>query len=252
MLITRASKFIYRQASVRMFSRVSPFYIVNEYPKSGGTWLSKMLASALDVSDGRYYPIPFTPSVTQGHYLHSWGMNNVIIIWRDGRDVMVSWYYHCLFENDFDNASLVKIVRRDLGNNKNYTNIKENFSDFIQYSFSKQKHPSFSWGGFVNAWHNKRGVVYIKYEDLRNNTEEEIQRLCYDVSGKYISNEIALEVKEAFSFKNMSGREAGKEKRGSFLRKGIIGDWKNHFDESSYDLFCKFAAKEMKLLGYDV
>jgi len=250
MLLAKLPRFIYRQTSVRCLSGVSPFYIVNEYPKSGGTWLSKMLSSALDVADGRYYPIPFVPSVTQGHYLKSWGMKNVVILWRDGRDVMVSWYHYCAFKNGLGNSLVVDTVRRDLGE-RDYENVREHLSDFIQYAFSKQKHPNFSWSDFVRAWYDKPGVIYVKYEDLKNNCAQEIQRLSYEFTGKKISDSRAEEIEKIFSFERMSGRRPGQEAKNNFLRKGVVGDWKRYFDEKSCSLFEKYAGPELRLLGYE-
>ena len=33
---------------VRAFSGVAPYLLVNEFPKSGGTWLAQMMSEALD------------------------------------------------------------------------------------------------------------------------------------------------------------------------------------------------------------
>ena len=90
-----------RQAYVRLLSGIVPFYIVNEFPKSGGTWIGHMLGDALQIDFPRHCIPALKPSIMHGHYIHPWGMNNNICIWRDGRDVMVSWYHHCLFKYGF-------------------------------------------------------------------------------------------------------------------------------------------------------
>ena len=102
---TIATKF---QAAVRYgmvhgLTPVSPLYIVNEYPKSGGTWVGQMLSHALDVPFPRNCLPNFSSCVMHGHYLKPWGMKNVVIVWRDGRDMMVSWYHHCLFKYKLGN-----------------------------------------------------------------------------------------------------------------------------------------------------
>jgi hypothetical protein len=41
------------------------------------------------------------------------GMKNIVNVWRDGRDVMVSWYHHCLFLNEITNPRFVERARKD-------------------------------------------------------------------------------------------------------------------------------------------
>lgn len=65
-------------------------YVVNEYPKSGGTWVGQMLGRALNVPFPRNrFPVPRS-SIMHSHYLDPRGLRNVVLAWRDGRDVMVS------------------------------------------------------------------------------------------------------------------------------------------------------------------
>jgi hypothetical protein len=72
---------------VHTLAGISPFYIVNKYPKIRGTGVGQMLGRALGVPFPRErFPMLGT-SIMHGH---SWGMKNVIVVWRDGRDVMVS------------------------------------------------------------------------------------------------------------------------------------------------------------------
>ena len=43
------------------------------------------------------------------------------------------------------------------------------------------------------------------------------------------------------SFESKSGRKPGQEKKDSFLRKGVVGDWRNYFNEE-----CVIAFKNEK------
>jgi hypothetical protein len=54
------------------------------------------------------------------------------------------------------------------------------------------------------------------------------------------------------SFKNLSkGRDAGSEKVTSHYRKGIAGDWKNHFTEKHKQLFKDRYGDLLVKLGYE-
>mgnify|MGYP001793945937 CR=1 FL=1 len=105
---------ILRYCMVHNLSKFLQLYIINEYPKSGGTWVGQMLARALDIPFPRNRFPELRSSIMHGHYLNPWGMKNVVVVWRDGRDMMVSWYHHCLYKYKFGNEILVNKVTRDL------------------------------------------------------------------------------------------------------------------------------------------
>lgn len=225
-------------------------YIVNEYPKSGGTWVGQMVGRALNVPFPRNrFPV-LRSSIMHSHYLNPRGLRNVVLVWRDGRDVMVSWYYHCLFTNELDNAPLVQRVRKEVPF-QDYDNIYENLPGFIEYSFTQQSHPSFSWADFVRRWLSRKGVVYVHYEDLRTNTAEELQRIVAELTGEHLDPSRAGAVAEEFSFARQSGRSAGEETTGRWMRKGVVGDWRNHFSPIACETFDHYAGDELLLLGYE-
>ncbi len=162
---------------------------------------------------------------------------------------MVSWYYHCLFKNEHHNARLVEKVRKDLRFD-DYDDIMSNLPAFVEYAFTQQKHPSFSWVDFVRVWH-ERDVVHVRYEDLRKDTPGELQRIVHELTGKMIAEDLATQIAEEFSFERMAGRKAGSENKGSFMRKGIVGDWRNSFSDEARRAFDHFAGEELMKLGYE-
>jgi hypothetical protein len=91
-----------RAGMVHLLSGVVPLYVVNEFPKSGGTWVGQMLGRALGVPFPRNRFPMLRSSVMHGHYLDPWGMKNVVVPWRDGRDVMVSWYHQQLIPHEYN------------------------------------------------------------------------------------------------------------------------------------------------------
>lgn len=48
-IIIKKSESLMRYLMVHHLSEVIPLYIVNEYPKSGGTWVSQMLAKKVSI-----------------------------------------------------------------------------------------------------------------------------------------------------------------------------------------------------------
>ena len=232
------------------FSNLLPLYIVNEYPKSGGSWVGEMLSNCLEIPFPRNRLPVFRESILHGHMMHSWNMHNKLIVWRDGRDVLVSQYYHYLFENGRGNTNLVRKNRKYLSF-KDYNDIKTNLIPFMDYIFQKPIHPRFTWKEFVNKWNQHEDCVHVKYECLKANPNLELARLAFALSGKRISESRISSIVEKHSFQNQTGRKPGDQNIKSFLRKGIVGDWKNHFTSESKKQFHDYAGQELIDLEYE-
>jgi len=249
-LATYRARTAMRFSLAQLLSARLPLYIVNGYQKSGTTWVSQLLGEALEVPYQRNrIPVP-KPSVLHVHYLYPRMMNNVVVVWRDGRDTLLSWYYHCLFPNERgSNRVLVQQVRTDL-HFADYEDVYTNLPRFLEYSFTQQRSPKFSWADFVRSWHNRREAVHVYYEDLQADGVVELRRVVRELTGKQLSVERASNIIEAFSFSKQSGRRPGEESR-SFLRKGIVGDWRNHYSIQAREVFDYYAGRELIALGYE-
>jgi len=53
------------------------------------------------------------------------------------------------------------------------------------------------------------------------------------------------------SFENCRKLENGREPNQRFYRKGIQGDWKNHFTDNQKEIFSRIAGKTLIKLGYE-
>jgi len=163
---------------------------------------------------------------------------------------MLSWYHHCLFPNDIKNALLVERTRRDLSFD-DYENVQRNLPEFIEYSFTRQRSPRFSWAGFVRQWHPRQDSVHVRYEDLRRDAPGELRRVVLELTGEQLSPERAASIADEFSFERQAGRRPGEESKQSFMRKGVVGDWCNHFSLEAREVFGQHAGDELILLGYE-
>lgn len=239
-----------RRYLVSKYSFSSSSVIINEFPKSGGTWLGQMLSELLSLPFPRNC-IPMSNEVIlHGHYINNIKRDKTIVLWRDGRDVIISWYFHSLFYNNIRNKVLVDEVRSKL-KFSDYDNLSSNLVDFIEYSFTKQKHPSFSWTMFVDRWYSDDAICHVKYEDLRSNAIIELSRVAEHLSGRVLPNSIIEKVVDKFSFESQSGRKPGNEKKNSFMRKGVVGDWRNQFDLEARKAFDFYAGDSLIKLGYE-
>jgi hypothetical protein len=238
-----------RAGLVHLLSGALPLYVVNEFPKSGGTWVGQMLCRALDVPFPRNRLPLLRTSIMHGHYLSPLGIKNAVVVWRDGRDVMVSWYHQQLIPHEW-NERQVRRSRKELPLG-DYGDVYGNLPAFIDYAFTKPHSPRFSWADFVRRWHGRKGAIHVRYEDLREDTTGELRRIVLGLTGERLSPEEATAIAEEFSFERQAGRRAGEEDKGSFLRKGVVGDWRNHFSDEAKATFNRCAGDELILLGYE-
>ena len=91
----------------------------------------------------------------------------------------------------------------------------------------------------------------LRYEDLHGSPEAVIEGMLRFL--KVDSSPSAVErCREAGSFERLSqGRIRGQEDQSAFYRKGIIGDWQNHFDQDCLNAFTRQAGHLLHELGYE-
>jgi hypothetical protein len=241
------------KAFVRGFSRLAPYYLVNEFPKSGGTWLAQMLADALELPFRRNTPIRFEKSVTHGHFLNPLGLANVVVLWRDPRDLLVSFYYHCYFVNEHANARLVAMMKASCPFN-DYTDIRANLPAFIRFLSDTPVSPSFTWPEFARVWAGRPGTVQTSYEALRTDTATELSRLVEALTGQPLTLARAVEVADAHGFaraKAAAETTRPEDTEMSFVREGALGGWRTKFTpQAETMLAAKGHVVPMAQLGY--
>ena len=237
----------------RTLSKWLPLYIVSEYPKSGGTWLSQMLAAALEIPFPRNRRIRYTSCVVHGHYLYSNGLSHAICMIRDGRDVMVSLYFHSLFENERSSPHVVRRTRSALAF-RDDEDLSKNLPKFIEYVFHRQRKSrspfQFTWPQFVRSW-SGRDVCFVRYEELIDDTLGVLQDTVKRIATRSINSDRLQAIVDEFSFAKQASRKPGDENRHSFLRKGVVGDWQNYFSMEARKIFDELAGEELILLGYE-
>ena len=229
---------------------IVPIYgnvVVTEYPKSGGTWIVYMLSEAIDIPFPRNRLPLFKRQLLHGHYLYSPKIEKPVVVIRDVRDVVVSQYFRYFIPNG-RNDYLVQKIRAKVPFD-DYDDIQNNLSVFIRYLFEKNI-TKFTWSQFVRSWIDKE-AIFTSYEAFKADAVDELIRLVKLLDDRVLPIQRAASIVEKYSFEKVSGRKAGEEDRSSFYRKGIVGDWKNYFDERSKELIKKYAGEELIMLGYE-
>jgi len=265
-VISSKAEQAWRLVSLHYLSTIVPFYLVTEYPRSGGTWLSQMVAAGLRLPFPRNQaPLP-RRSLLHGHYRASRSLRRLRrIFWlvRDGRDVMVSLYHHYLLWNEKNKKWPADILyhRRMLRFN-DYEDVGANLPAFIDFSFNhtpsrlvKFTHPG-DWGSFNRSWLEQGDLPgsrlsKVRYEDLLNDTKAELTRILTETTGRPPDPVAVQSIVGRYAFSRQAGRTRGQEDSGSFLRKGIAGDWRNYFTAEAAQVFDRHAGDVLVRLGYE-
>lgn len=251
---------------VGTITRLNNSILLVEYPKSGGTWLGQLVSEYCLVKFPRNKIPTLETSLYHGHYLPKKRLlknDHIIYLVRDGRDVMISLYYHRLIFNDKNKMFDKKEVdyHREQLNFDDLHDVKSNLGDFIDFSFthkpSKLHHFTFmgNWFDYNSAWLNamesQSNIYMVKYEDLLKDTHKTMLTLLESMGETNIDNERLKAIIAKYSFENQTKRKKGQLDTKSFLRKGISGDWKNYFSEEHKQKFKAYTANLLVRLGYE-
>ena len=237
-----------------------PMYVVAEFPRSGGTWLSNMMADYLRCPKVGPSIIPFAcRCVVHNHWRFHKRIRRCVYLSRDGRDVMTSFYFHRLrlANPEFGDYSASAAERMDaiLGKGYDAADTATNLPKFLRYEF---EHPHsagrHNWATHVREWfdsNGRDGILYMTYEQLLADPVNALRQCVEHVSPITADHRLLERTVEHYAMAKVTGRKQGEEDRGSFVRKGIAGDWKNHYGQEAAEVFQKYAGAELIALGYE-
>lgn len=227
--------------------------VVTEYPKSGGSWITSMLGDILevpkrdiyvrenfdlfDLSDHPWYKdaadLSFPDkSVIKSHELPDSPLIDFdatfIHLVRDGRDVVISKWF---FEKEF-------CVKNGI-----LTSFEKNFNDYVLETAKE-------WSSYIKSW-SGRAHIMIRYEDFLTSPEITLKTLVSQVTEDFFPDDQFQKTVAKFSKSNFSSSLNKTFKHNTFVRKGISGDWKNYFSQTTTNLFKSSADDALVLLGYE-
>ena len=150
---------------------------------------------------------------------------NIICIVRDPRDIIVSSAYYAIKNGNID------------------------IRDFKSYMSSKIRAKN-TFATKIMASYLRCNEYVMRYEDLVNDTFFYLSKMLRHFGYEYDESDLVSSI-EKRSFFNMSGgRNVGEEDISNHFRKGIVGDWKNHFSEEDNKIFVENHKSVMKGFGY--
>ncbi len=236
-----------------------PMWIGCGFPKSGTVWLCKLMSSYLGVPYPQNYALPIAMrSVVHAHWDYHPGLPATAYITRDGRDVMVSLYFHqtkSMAENRHPHSAAKLRRRYDylFGSGFDPQDVRGNLPRFLEAEFTKPSFMHRTWPGHVHDWlGDPRDLVFpVTYEALKSDTVGALDDLMTRMLNEQADRTRVVYAAERNDFAILSGRVPGAEDRANELRKGIVGDWRNAFTREASDVFENYAGRELRLLGYE-
>eukprot|EP00057_Strongylocentrotus_purpuratus_P019847 XP_011674321.1 PREDICTED: sulfotransferase 1C2A-like [Strongylocentrotus purpuratus] len=193
-----------------------------------------------------------TPRILKTHVVQRWlpeGLKEdpqakVVYVARNPKDTAVSYYHFCLLVTDLPN----------------YTSWDEFFEEFLA-----DRVPGGSWFNHTLSWwklRNHSNVLFLTYEDMKQDSRKAVVRIA-EFMGKSLSDDIIDRIVEASSFKFMKKNkstnpdaayenEMDNKNEKSFMRKGVVGDWKNFFSEDQNRRFDQLYQEKMAGSGLEL
>ena len=262
---------------LKKFQLRSDDIILATYPKSGTTWMQQILKliytggneNGKNVSEAVPWlergtvnmatsdpkaavdfdniPSPRLLSSHAPYFLVPGGLPHTspakyIYVARNPKDVAVSFYYHSRAFKAYE-----------------YSGPWEHFYTLFvtgQVEFG-------SWFDHVLGWWEHRdqeNILFLKYEDMQSDLHTSVQRIASFCGKNDLSPEVIERVVRLSTFQSMKANSLANGDWHSpfrnteiapFIRKGIIGDWKNHFSPKQNEEFDAMYLDKMKGSGLE-
>jgi len=157
------------------------------------------------------------------------GKVKIIVVIRNPKDTLVSLYHFYR-------------MNRNLGK---FTGTWDDF--FELYKANHMFYGNyFKWYSSWLQYKDKPNVILVKYEDMHRRMPDVIKNVCHFL-GKSLPDDVIDDVIQHLTFDNMTHNDMVNYenipqldmKISPFLRRGIIGDWKNYFTEEQSSLVDK-------------
>ncbi|XP_034553802.1 sulfotransferase family 2, cytosolic sulfotransferase 3 [Notolabrus celidotus] len=235
------------------------------YPKSGTVWMQEILPLVLNGGD--LTPIHTVPNWDRVPWLEEKRLEVVVDKLASPRPMVSHLPYHLMPPSFLTSkAKVIYVMRnpRDVMVSSYFFHQMAGFLpdpgtfDEFMNSFLEGKVMFGKWTDHVKSWkHTELGdrIMYITYEEMVQDLPAALRRMS-DFLGRDLSEETIQKITEHCSFKTMKDNVMSNfslvpkvyldNDKSPFLRKGVIGDWKNHFSSEQLAKFTSVIDKDLE------
>lgn len=242
----------------------NPAVVHITHPKAGSQWIRRILAQTLPdaviptdqtlvanpamnpsweflsrpIVPGAVYPAMYLP---KDHFDTVEGSEHCrrFVVIRDLRDTLVSGYFSIRYSHPTDMAHVAE-MRSQLESRSLEEGLIYLFDGFADLGAAVQG----TWMG--------SGDPILRYEDLLANDVELLEEVLLGHCRLRVSRKDLRRNVEGSRFEELSGgRRLGEEDRFSHYRKGVPGDWRNHFTPRVTELFKRRYGDVLIYAGYE-
>lgn len=199
-------------------------------PRSGNTWLNRLLSDALD-----------SPMEAQDRSLEWFGD-------RGGKYAIVKTHHR---DREILDGKYVYVYRdiRDVATSRYHywglSSIEDALKDLVT-AYKPEKDQYGPYEAFTRNWWNV--VPQVKYEDLFYDGIRTLQRIVRELTGIELDDHKAALAVHRQSFWGIRVRFPNRDPHA--MRRGVPGDWRNHFTRNDGKLCQKLFGKLMMEQGY--
>lgn len=172
------------------------------------------------------------------------GEHRGMFVVRDPRDVVVSWYFSARYSHrPMGRVLETRQVLGDLPQHEGLIYAIDWLADFGLFEA-------------VGSWFEPGALTenerIFRYEDLNGPNGVDTFREMFAHCDIRLPDRVLAKLVADHSFENLSGgRSKGQENKQDHLRKGVAGDWKNHFTPEVEDHFVKVTGDLIASAGYE-
>jgi len=166
-------------------------------------------------------------------------------VMRDPRDLLVSRYFSRRYSHPILNEVQEKEKKR-----LNEISFEDGIDYLIELLVDKHKPLYFTMTPWIKAYNP--AVFVCRYEDLVGKNQIKTFQVIFKHCEIALPKRKLVKLLKKYSFEKLAkGRKQGREDPKSHYRKGIPGDWQNHFNSHHKDLFKKHVGPLLIDLGYE-
>uniref|UniRef100_A0A8C6T2T7 Sulfotransferase n=1 Tax=Neogobius melanostomus TaxID=47308 RepID=A0A8C6T2T7_9GOBI len=244
--------------------------LIATYPKSGTTWMQELVC--LIMSGGDPESVETSPNWVRVPWLET--DHRIPLELRPSPRLLATHFSHRMMPQSFYQVKpkVIYVMRnpKDVCTSDYYFHIMSSFlvtpsskRDFL-HKFLEGKMIYGSWFDHVKSWlsaADTHRIMYICYEEMIEDLRGAVGRISKFLD-KPLEQEVIEQIADRCVFDNMKKNNMSNystappeildQSKGTFMRKGVAGDWKNFLTVAEAEHFDAVYEKEMKGVGHEL